>query len=519
MNAPTGSVYTPSDWGLEYHGRDEEEVLGAGSAGPGKSLVLLHDADAQILTEHERCEKRDHPYHIEWGRSEGRALHLRRTFGMLEETLVRAHVHFREMDPGVRWDLDSHTFVFASGYRYKFGHCKDATSWSQYLSQQYSWIGFDELVQFNEEQYDNIITRLRSGDRVLRAMLKIRSMSNPLVQRDGENFTVRDPNWVRRRFVEPAPRGRVVLKHKLVEPRSGEFLGWNRLLYLPATLDDNPDPEFVASYKRRLVNAPAHIRDALLYGNWFLTQNSYFGDVWNPEVHICRPFKIPDYWRRFRSMDWGFKTPGVVHWWAIDDEDTLYCEKEYTFKGLMDVEVARRIREIERDLGLWDDRAKKSRITGPADTQLWERRGDSGKSKIVVFLENGVPWTQADKNKRSAASGQGGGRRHNAQLMSKRLRDYDVRRGKPPGLVFFDTCKEIIKAIPTIIAEDADPETPVDWDDDHWFDSACYAVAYASHGPHGVAALRRKRELFDDDDARFKKRKVNSKRRSYDGQF
>lgn len=515
MSAP---VYQPSAWGLEFHGRDEEEVLGAGAAGVGKSLVLLHDADEQILIEHQRCENKDHPNYHPWGRSTGCALHLRRTLGMLEETLVRAHWHFREMDPDVRWDLTSHTFHFSSGYRYKFGHCKDATSWTQYMSQQYTWIGFDELVQFNEDQYDGIKTRCRSSDPVLRPMKKVRSMSNPLVQRSGESFTVKDPHWVRRRFVEPAPRGRVVLKHKLVEPRTGEFLGWNRLLYLPGTLDDNPDPEFVTDYRKTLVGAPPHVRDALLYGNWFLTQNSYFGDVWNPEVHICKPFKIPDYWRRFRSMDWGYKSFGVVHWWALDDEDTLFCEYEWTFKGRMDFEVAQRIQEIEKDLGLWDKLTKKSRITGPADTQLWEKRGDSSKSKVLVFLENGVPWIQADKNKRSAAGG-GGGRAHNAQLVAKRLRDYDKRSGKPPGLVFFQTCKDVIKTIPTIIAEDGDPETPVDWDDDHWFDSVCYAVAYASHGPHGVGAMRRSRKLFEDEDDRFKKQRVRNRRRSYDQQF
>ena len=113
----------------------------------------------------------------------------------------------------------------------------------------------------------------------------------------------------------------------------------------------------------------------------------------------------------------------------------------------------------------------------------------------------------------------GGGRAHNAQLLSKRLRDYDVRKGKPPGIVFFQSCKEIIKTIPTIIAEDGDPETPVDWGDDHWFDSACYAVAYASHGPRGVASRRKARAIHDEDDERFSKRKVGNKRRSYDGQF
>ena len=41
-------------------------------------------------------------------------------------------------------------------------------------------IYFDELTAFNEEQYDQITTRLRSSDAVLGTMLKVRSMSNPM---------------------------------------------------------------------------------------------------------------------------------------------------------------------------------------------------------------------------------------------------------------------------------------------------------------------------------------------------
>lgn len=513
-------VYEPSPWGLEFHGSEVDELLGAGAAGVGKSMVLLHDADQQIMIEHQRCANRDHPHHIPWKHSRGHALHLRRTLPMLRDTIARAHIHFRAMDPDVRWNEPHHTFTFASGFQYELGHCKDLTSWTQYYGREFTHISFDELVQFNEDQYDHIASRLRSPDPVLSKMLKIRACSNPLVLREGENFTVKDPNWVRRRFVEPAPQGRVVLKRKLIDPRNRKFIGYITSMYLPGQLEHNPDPAFVASYLRRLVALPSHQRMALLMGNWFLTQNSYFGDVWNPSVHICRPFKIPEYWRRFRSMDWGYKAPGVIHWWALDDEDALYCTRELVFQGRTDLEMAQKVKEVEKEMGLWDDRAKKSRITGPADTQLWEKRGQHAKSMVLTFLENGVPWTQAEKNKKSIERGGGGGRRYNAQLMAKRLRDYNVARGKPPGLVFFDTCSEIIKTIPSIIAEDSDPETPVDWGDDHAFDSACYATAYASHGPRALAGIRKKRELWDDEDEKFNSKPIGpKKRRSYDAQF
>ncbi len=44
--------YTPSAWGAAYHSLPYDQVLGAGSAGPGKTTVLIWEPLAQIITEH-----------------------------------------------------------------------------------------------------------------------------------------------------------------------------------------------------------------------------------------------------------------------------------------------------------------------------------------------------------------------------------------------------------------------------------------------------------------------------------
>ena len=466
-------LYRPSPWGHTFHSLPHNEALGAGSAGPGKSTVLRMDPMTQVYVEHERCMNKEHPYHIPWGSSTGWALHLRRTRPMLEPTIQALHRIIPQVDPGAKWNENKMTWTFRSGYRYQLGHCHDDNDWQNYLSFEFTHIGYDEAVQFTEEQYDQINTRLRSSDPILRQMLKIRAMSNPLMKREkGENFSIKDPNWIRRRFVDGAPEGKTTFR-KTLTMMNGEKVDYT-WIYLPATLYDNPDKEFVRDYETKLQNAKPHIRQALLYGNWYTTVGSYYAESWNSQLHTCEPFRIPSEWPKFRSMDWGFKLPGIIHWWAMDPDGNIFCFRELKFQGMTDAEVADAIKQIEIGMGVWKN--GKSTLQGPADTQLWEQRGDSAKSKAAVMAEKGVIWTPADKRSRT----------RNAELLTKRLSDHEGGT-TTPGIVFFKTCQEIIKLIPAIQTSDKSSEEPADGNDDHAHDSVLYACAYASHGKSGIS--------------------------------
>lgn len=346
-------------------------------------------------------------------------------------------------------------------------------------------IMFDELVQFLEEQYDNIKSRLRTSDSVLGAMLKCRSMSNPVLKRQkgGEDFMVNDPQWVRRRFVDAAPEGNVTLKKRIVM-NDGSVV-WRTRIYLPATLYDNPDPAFVKRYEEELQDQKPHIRAALLFGDWYVSPGSYYADYWNPRLHVCKPFAIPHDWRMFRSMDWGFKKHGVVVWWAVDGDDSLHAVYEYTFRGKMDVEVAEQMVRIERSLGTW--RNGRSALTGPADTQLWEQRGENVKSKAQTFAEKGFNWVPAIKKE--------GSRRSAAQLLVKRLKDHDEGT-TTPGIVFFSRCRECVRTIPAIQEDPKDSENPLDGGEDHHHDTVLYACSFASQGLSGLTPLD---EMPDDE--------------------
>lgn len=489
-------IYKPSDWGMEYHSLDStfQEALGAGAAGPGKSMVLLFDPFQQITMEHARQQPeyaklaKDNPalIPVEPGYSLGHALHLRRIHPMLEETISRAQRMFPRIDPGVTWKERDKTFRFSSGFKYQFGSCKNTADWKNYYSTEFSHIAFDETTQFEEEQYDQITTRLRSSDPILSKMCKVRCMSNPVTMKGGGGFSVRgDPHWVRRRFVAPAPEGRRRLTRNVTVPNADGTTStatWGSI-YLPATLFDNPDKAFVEAYKLRLASKPDHIKQALLYGDWFVKAGGFYETVWNRAATVRSPFRIPSDWRWFRSMDWGFREPGCVHWWALSDDDALVGVREMWFQEKTAAEVATLIRAVEIDLKLWDRRENRSKISGPADTQLWEERGDVGETKAESMARRGVSWVQADKRSRL----------RNAALLYSRLK----RNGSAhelPGLVLFSTTMQrAIEVIPAVGTDPRDPEQPEDGPGDHAHDSLLYACAYAQR----PARIR----PIDDDEA------------------
>ena len=91
-------AYDPSPWGREFHSLTMDEALGGGSQGPGKSLALLMDANEQILVEHARAKDGE----IRWGHSVGWALHLRREFPRLQQSIRRSELIFPRLDPGIK---------------------------------------------------------------------------------------------------------------------------------------------------------------------------------------------------------------------------------------------------------------------------------------------------------------------------------------------------------------------------------------------------------------------------------
>lgn len=486
---PAG-VYIPSPWGNTYHhvtdnGVVIDEILGGGSAGPGKTVVLFRDPLFQMQREHQRCLlPRDHPHYIRWGESSGYALLLRRTTPMIEELWKMSFIIFPKWDPKAEPEARTMTWRFQSGYRYQFGHCNDVDDWMRYAGNAKTWIGYDELNQFEESQYENINMWLRTSDPVLMHDLRIRSASNPVFTKPkGENISVRDPNWVRRVFVDPHPAGNVIIREQ--KTYNGQTYTTRRL-YLSARLTDNPDKAFQESYMRRLVKRPKHIQRALIEADWYVTPGGYFEKVWDPDIHVVDPFEVPLDWPRWRAMDWGYKTMGVVLWFAMDPDGNIYCIRELTFSEMTVSQVCEQIERIETAMGMWY--AGRSMLSGVADTQIWEKRGDDGITKVEAFRRKGIVWQYATKE-----------RIDNAQAISSRLADHR-NRATLPGLMIFRSCMRTIQYFPNILAEPDNPEMPMKGGMDHHFETMGYGVRYGERGASAIPHHDAARAAIDDRD-------------------
>ena len=482
-------LYSPSDVQQEAHYCDAREILYGGTQGCGKTWWLRWDP---IITqvydwngspgEHSRyLAARARGDNFE---SKGWALHLRRTYNELEQTIQKVLGFIYKVDPGAVYNSKNYTIKMTCGYRIQFGHCKDEEDWRLYDSNEYSHIAFEEVIQFTKDQYDGVRRRLRCEDSILNSKRRIISASNPDAPADGQ--------WVKERFVDPAPAGRKMLVDK-VTMFDGTVEEYKRIFF-PAFLSDNPDAEFRKQTEIDLRTQPHHIMEARLMGNWNMVQGGFFAHEWVPSVHVVKPFQIPKHWPRGRAMDWGYKKACPNMWFAKNEDGDLIVYREVTFNHNVpeakrkDAQlVALAIKKIEQANDEWDDRRKCSTLTGPADYQICERRGGQGPTIEETMANEGVYWVKSTKNRYAAT----------AELI-RRLKDRPTRPGSHPAIMVFDTCEHLKRIMPLIRIDKNDPEVPLKDDNGHWLETLMYIAMYCM--PNADKVLKKYEDDGEDDE-------------------
>ena len=490
MSVP--GLYEPSAVQLEAHSFqpfDEVEILYGGTAGSGKTLFLRWDPfETQWAGEHQRWV--DARSRGEQFQSVGWALHVRRVFPMLIQTILYVRDVSGRLDPGVKWDGDNYLLTFSCGYRYQFGHVQNEEDWRKYDSQDYTHLSVDEAVQTLKVQYDMLWARVRTTDPILGKKLRTCLASNPDAPFEGL--------WVKERFVDPAPSGRKTMIETRVLSNGKERT--TARVYIPARLSDNPDVDYRERYEAKLRQLPHHIMMARLFGDWNAVEGAFFEYEWKPDVHVVEPYQIPKHWPRIRIMDWGYKSPCPVVYAAVDEEGNYIVYEELNFNHKVrdderkDAElVAIAIKKHEKahdeadakhtDVRYWDDGSNSSRITGPADYQIRERRGTIGPTIEETMAQYGIYWNPCTKDRKAAT----------AELL-RRLKDIPKSKHSRPGITVFNTCKEICRTMPLIERDKNDPEVPKDGGDDHWLDCLFYLVMNRD------GAAEKPKNRWDDED-------------------
>lgn len=95
--------------------------------------------------------------------------------------------------------------------------------------------------------------------------------------------------------------------------------------FIPALSKENPHNP--TNYYALLLSLPEPLRSAYANGDWNLYQGQFFGE-WREAIHVCRPFAIPTYWKRFAAMDWGYAAPACILWFAVSPEARVFVYRE-----------------------------------------------------------------------------------------------------------------------------------------------------------------------------------------------
>lgn len=456
------------------------EALYEGTRGPGKSDALLVDFAQHV------------------GRGFGaawRGVLFRRTFPDLSEIVVKSRRIYARAFPGATFNEGKHTWTFPTGESLRFAHIKALKDYDAYHGHEYPWIGWDELGTYpSPELYDLMKSCCRSSTPGLPR--KYRSTANPY----GIGH-----NWLKRRFVDPAPAGVPIRDDKgnLRVRITGHWSENKRLL--------EADPEYI---QRLLADRNKHRRKAWVLGAWDVVAGGMLDDLWDPAVHVLAgsqlwaPSDTPASWRIDRAMDWGSAKPFSVGWWAESDGTPAPNGKHYArgtvvriaewygWDGenanegakLTDVSVARGIRDREEAMGI------RARVKpGAADAAIFVK--EPGKRSLAdVMSAEGVPFVEAPKKPGSRKTGAETVRRY-LEASSKWAEACASSSTTPPmehpGLYVFETCRDgFLRTVPVIPRDENDPED-VDTDaEDHVYDETRYRLQTPKRSAGSVPGMR-----------------------------
>jgi hypothetical protein len=449
------------------------EVLYEGTRGGGKSDTLLMDFGKEIGR-----------FGAAW-----RGILFRQTFPQLADIIQKTKRWFPLIWPAAVYNEAKHEWRWPGGETLLLRHFQRDSDYWNYHGHEYSWIAWEELCNWaTATAYKAMFSCLRSSTPGIPK--RVRATANPYGPGHG---------WVKARFRLPYARGKVIRDSVgddgKLEPARVAIHGRieeNRLLLAA-------DPDYIARIRASARNE-AELK-AWLEGDWDIVAGGMFDDVWDPKVHVLKPFKIPSSWRLDRSFDWGSSAPFSVGWWAESDGsdvqmadgfwrstvrgDLFRIGEWYGWNGkpneglrMLAVDVAAGIIGREIVMGVH------GRVRpGPADTSIFDVENGNciadDMAKQVVIKATGArhpgpTFTRADKS--------AGSRKTGWEAIRKMLQAAKRPEGRPremPGLFVFSICEQFLRTIPVLPRDDDDLDD-VDTDaEDHIADEARYRVRAA----------------------------------------
>lgn len=236
---------------------------------------------------------------------------VRRKFKQLAEVIARTKIIFPKL--GAKYNEQKAEWRMPGGARLKFVYLERDSDAEEYQGHNYTRVYVEEVTNFpSPSPIDKLRATLRSGTGVPVGM---RLTGNP----GGPGH-----NWVKKRYIDPDPKGYKIVEETCNVEIDGETkeVSLSRV-FIPSRLGDNmlllrSDPTYVL--RLRQSGSEALVK-AWLEGNWDIVDGAYFTEL-DEQVH-GRPADLIRWATpgtvRFRAFDWGSAKPFSVGWWAICD--------------------------------------------------------------------------------------------------------------------------------------------------------------------------------------------------------
>ena len=397
---------------------------------------------------------------------------------------------------------NGHNNSFMNGSMIHLCHCQHENDKYNYRGAEMGVLMIDEATLFSSTKYTYLRTRVRIS----------KGWSPPKAFTDihGTDFFPRillgsNPGGVSHNFFK---KEFVKLADPLTITQMSKKRGGMRRQYIPARLDDNPSID-KDEYEGRVMGVGNDaIARMLLDGDWDAVAGGMFDDIWDEDIHMIEPFKIPYTWYVDRTFDWGNADPFSVGWWAqsdgsevkLDDGTTVVYPKGTLFRiaewygcvedeenvgiGLTGYEIGHGIKEMENNNPVFKNTERV--YGGPSDKQIWNQnpKQDSSFTSTAQEINAGYfgndsyklfdIFTKADQSPGSRIRGW------------STLRAYLKNSEKFPKIdreciFFFKTCPTITRIIPSLVRHEKKPDDIADGQEDHVMDEIRYRVQHAVH--------------------------------------
>lgn len=449
VTLPDGSIkvlYKPHIKQLEYHMRNEPNVLFWGGRGSGKSLCGRWDAHMRAMS---------YPgfkYCI-----------LRRTYPELQKSHLTS-IGMEMRDLGGKWNATDKIATYPNGSVGFFAHCQTDEDVLKLLSSEFYLMFFDELSTFQWEQFVMLSASCRVAGKAAEDGVKamVRAATNPL-----------------------GPSAQEVLKyfvnHDVDLEDDPDYLpeDWYSI---HANAEDNPSLP-LEQYKKRFSGLPAHVRKAWVDGE-FIMENALFDfrptiEAVDPEdgikkktaYHVIDTLdinKIIKTCEIYRAIDSGWFPDPTVCLWIAHLGKRYIVFREETWYRTTAADVAKDIKRIEAEMAEAAGVERLRVVTTYCDPSMDVNTQADIRTIKELYEVNGIPMECSINDRKLFPV-----------AMNHALVE-EVGPGVPKIQFYSRGCKILIKTIPMMSYDSKDPEKMADNRHDHWVITCCYFLM--SHG-------------------------------------